>query len=162
MPRSGTKPQLALQLIEAALDTGVLFRAIVSDSLYGENPTFVGELLTAGLPYVVSVKPSEGIWAPAGAVHTPQEAAAALRWGGPATPKDWHRVVRRFRDGHTETWGAAELEYGPYGPEQQRRRLVATTDPRHLPVTRTWYVETNLPAPGGPIGPSLGSSRLLR
>lgn len=146
-PAFRTKPQLALQLIQAALQTGILFRAIVADSLYGENPTFVGELFAEGLPYVVSVKPTEGIWAPVEAAHTPQEAAEELAWNGPEAPGDWQQVVRQFRDGHTEVWWAAELVYGPYGPTGRVRRLVATTDPRMLPATSTWYVETNLPAP---------------
>jgi SRSO17 transposase len=72
-----TKPQIALQLIEAALEMGVLFRAIVADSGDGENPTLTEELLGEDVPYVVSVKPSTGIWAPMDAVHTPQEAAEA-------------------------------------------------------------------------------------
>ena len=146
-PAFRTKPQIALQLIGAALDTGVLFRAIVADSGYGENPTFAGELLAEGLPYVVSVKPSEGIWAPIDAVHTPQEAAEALSWKGPQDPRGWHPVVRHFRDGHTEIWWAAELAYGPYGPEHARRRVAVTTDPAQLPAKSTWYVETNSPAP---------------
>jgi hypothetical protein len=55
--------------------------------------------------------------------------------------------VRTFRDGHTERWWAAELVYGPYGPERPVRRAVATTDPAQCPAASTWYVETNLPAP---------------
>jgi SRSO17 transposase len=39
-----TKPRIALQLIEAALNIGVLFRAIVADSGYGTNSTFVGHM----------------------------------------------------------------------------------------------------------------------
>ena len=147
-PAFRTKPRIALQLIEEALDAGVLFRAIVADIGYGENPTFAGELLEDGLPYVVNVKPSEGIWAPADAVHTPQEAAEELPWRGAAEPGPWIPVVRSFRDGHSETWWAAELVYGPYGPERPVRRIVATTEPGRLPGTSTWYVETNLPAPG--------------
>jgi hypothetical protein len=147
-PAFRTKPQIALQLISAALDMGILFRAIVADSGYGENPTFAEALLGEGLPYVVSVKPSEGIWAPADAIHTPQEAAEELPWRGAEAPGQWHPIVRRFRDGHTETWWAAELVYGPYGPERARRRVAVTTDPAHLPAKSTWYVETNLPAPG--------------
>jgi hypothetical protein len=146
-PAFRTKPQIAVQLIDAALDSGILFRAIVADSGYGENPIFVATLLEEGLPYVVSVKPTEGIWAPAEAVHTPQEAAEELAWSGPEAPGQWHPVVRQFRDGHTETWWAAELVYGPYGPERARRRVAVTTDPAQLPAKSTWYVETNLPAP---------------
>ena len=147
-PAFRTKPQIALQLIAAALDAGVLFRAIVADRGYGENPTFAGELLGEDIPYVVSVKPSEGVWAPADAVHTPQEAAQELPWSGATAPGQWVPVVRAFRDGHTETWWAAELVYGPYGPERPVRRTVATTDPVQLPAASTWYVETNLPVPG--------------
>lgn len=57
---------------------GVLFRAIVADSGDGENSILTEELVGEDLPYVVSVKPSTGSWAPVDAVHTPQEAAAAL------------------------------------------------------------------------------------
>jgi SRSO17 transposase len=147
-PAFRAKPQIAGQLIDAALDAGMLFRAIVADSGYGENPSFVHSLLDEGVPYVVRVKPTEGIWAPADAVHTPQEAAEELAWKGPEAPGQWHPVVRHFRDGHTETWWAAELVYGPYGPERARRRVAVTTDPAHRPAKSTWYVETNLPAPG--------------
>lgn len=146
-PAFRTKPQIALQLISAALDAGILFRAIVADSGYGENRTFAEALLAEGLPYVVSVKPTEGIWAPADAVHTPQEAVAELPWGGVAAPGQWQPIERPFRDGHIETWWAAELVYGPYGPERARRRVAITTNPAQLPAKSTWYVETNLPAP---------------
>jgi DDE superfamily endonuclease len=148
-----TKPQMALQLIEAALEMGVLFRAVVADSGYGENPTLTEALGGEDLPYVVSVKPSTGIWAPMDAVHTPQEAAEVLPWHGAAEPGPWSPAVRTFRDGHTEMWWAAELVYGPYGPERPVRRVVATTDPEHFPAASTWYVETNLPAPDSKRAP---------
>jgi hypothetical protein len=59
-----TKPQMAFQLIEAALEMDVLFRAMMADSAYGENPPLTEELAGEDLPYGVSVKPSTGIWAP--------------------------------------------------------------------------------------------------
>ncbi len=40
--------------------------------------------------------------------HTKIDAARALAWGGLDAPADWTRVRRRFRDGHTETWWAAD------------------------------------------------------
>jgi SRSO17 transposase len=149
-PDFRTKPQLAVELVEAARAAGFSFRAIVADCFYGENATFEGALTAADLPYVVALKPSSGIWAPADAVHTPEEAARELRWGGPEDPGDWTPVVRRFRDGHEETWWAAELCYGPYGPDKARRVVVATTDPATLPPLTTWYLATNLPQPGSP------------
>ena len=122
----------------------------MADCFYGENATFEGALAEAGLPYVLALKPSSGIWAPADAVHTPEEAARELRWGGPDDPGDWTPVVRRFRDGHEETWWAADLRYGPYGPDKPVRVVVATTDPATLPPLTTWYLATNLPRPGAP------------
>jgi SRSO17 transposase len=112
-PAFRTKPQIAVELVHAARDAGVPFRAVVADSLYGDNPTFERSLVEAGLPFVVGIKPSRSIWAPFDAVHNPQEALPLLCWNGPEDPGDWTKVVRHFRDGHTETWCAVDLAYGP-------------------------------------------------
>jgi hypothetical protein len=146
-PAFRTKPQLAVELVDLALEMGVLFRAVVADCFYGENETFEGALWDAELPYVLGLKPSKGTWARADEAHTPEEAARALRWGGPDEPGDWTPVVRRFRDGRRETWWAADLTFAGYGPERPVRLVVATTDPATLPVTSTWYLATNLPHP---------------
>ncbi len=147
-PDFRTKPQLAVELVDAALEAGFSFRAVVADCFYGENATFEGALADAGLPFVLALKPSSGIWAPADAVHTPEEAARELRWDGPDDPGDWTPVARRFRDGHEETWWAADLRYGPYGPDKPVCVVVTTTDPATLPPLTTWYLATNLPRPG--------------
>lgn len=149
-PAFHTKPQLALELIEAALAAGVQFRAVVADCAYGENVTFEAGLWAADLPYVVSLKPSKGTWAAADAAHTPEEAARQLRWKGPTDPGEWTAVERRFRDGHLETWWAADLTFSGYGPDRRVRLVVATTDPATLPAISTWYLASNLPRPGSP------------
>ena len=142
-----TKPQLALELIEAAVAMGVPFRAVVADCAYGDNVNFEVGLWDAGLPYVVSLKPSKGTWAMADQAHTPEEAARRLGWRGPAQPGDWTPVERRFRNGHIQTWYAADLTFSGYGPERRVRLVVATTDPATLPAISTWYLTTNLPRP---------------
>lgn len=146
-PTFRTKPQIAVTLVDAALEVGVSFRAVVADCLYGDNPTFEDSLEAASLPFVLGVKPSRSIWAPEDAVHSPEEAVAELRWNGSEDPGDWTKVVRPFRDGHTEIWWAVDLAYGPYGPNQARRMIVATADPATLPDLTTWYLTTNLPHP---------------
>lgn len=154
-PAFQTKPQLAVELVAKAVGVGVAFRAVVADCLYGESRAFEGELWQTGLPYVVALKPSKGIWAREGEPHTPEEAARRLRWDGPDDPGDWTPVVRRFRDGHEETWWAADLSFGGYGPERSVCLVVATTDPTTLPTLSTWYLATNLPRPGSsPAGES--------
>jgi hypothetical protein len=149
-PAFRTKPQLAASLIAQAQSAAVLFRAVVADCFYGDHLGFVETLETARLPYVLALKPSTGTWAPAEDAHTPQEAAADLRWESPAAPGDWTPVRRRFRDGHEETWWAAEVTLGGRGPDRRQRLVVATTDPAALPALSTWYLLTNLPRPGSP------------
>ena len=58
-------------------------------------------------------------------------------------------MTRTFRDGHTETWHAADATLGWWGPDGARL-VVATADPADLPDKATWYLVTNLPRPGGP------------
>jgi hypothetical protein len=74
----------------------------------------------------------------------------ALAWDGLDDPGDWHPVTRTFRDGHAETWWAADATLGGWGPDGVRRLVVATADPGSLPDKATWYLVTNLPRPGGP------------
>jgi hypothetical protein len=147
-PAFRTKPEIGMLLVDAALALGIPFRAVVADCVYGDSAAFEGALGEAGLPYVLALKPSKGMWAPAEEPHTPQEAAQELRWNGRDDPQDWTPVVRRFRDGHTEIWWAAELTLGGYGPDKPTRLVVATTDPAQLPEATTWYLVTNLPRPG--------------
>ena len=98
----------------------------------------------------MALRPRHGIWARAEDVHTPVDAARALAWGGPDDPGDWQPVTRTFRDGHAETWYAADARLGAWGPDGARRLVVATADPGTLPDKATWYLVTNLPRPGGP------------
>jgi DDE superfamily endonuclease len=148
-PGFRTKPQLAVELVEAARQAEIAFRAVVADCFYGDNTGFVEALGRAGVAFVLALKPRKGVWAPDDAAHTPVEAAGELGWGGPRRPGAWRRVQRRFRDGHTETWWAADAVLGGWGPDRPHRLVVATTDPERLPKLTTWYLLTNLHRPAG-------------
>jgi SRSO17 transposase len=150
-PAFRTKPQLAAELVQAARAAGICFRAVVADCFYGDNEGFTQALGQAKVAYVLAVKPRKGVWAPAEQAHTPREAAAELAWSSPDQPGDWTKVIRRFRDGHTETWWAADasLPAAGWGPDRRIRLVVPTTDPATLPKLSTWYLLTNLPRPGG-------------
>ena len=158
-PEFKTKPELAVELVEAARAAGIGFRAVVADCAYGDNPGFTRTLGAARIPFVLALKPRKGTWAPADQAHTPVEAAGDLGWHGPTKPGRWRRVTRRFRDGHTETWWAADAQLGSWGPDRPLRLVVATTDPARLPGHSTWYLLTNLPdrrraAPSRPTSPT--------
>jgi SRSO17 transposase len=126
-PAYRTKPQLAVQLVDAARTAGVRFRAVVADCGYGEGSALEEALWKADMPFVLAMRPSKGTWAPMQDSHTPEEAArsAATQW-------------------------AADLRLGGYGPDRRVRLVVATTDPATLPAVSTWYLATNLPHPDSP------------
>jgi hypothetical protein len=149
-PGFRTKPQLAAELVGAAQQAGIGFRAVVADCCYGDNTGFTEALGHAGVAYVLAVKPRQGVWAPAEEPHTPQHAARQLAWSGPEQPGDWTPITRRFRDGHTETWWAADatLPAAGWGPDRRIRLVVATTDPATLPKLTTWYLVPNRRRPG--------------
>jgi SRSO17 transposase len=136
-----------VELVERAREASILFRAVVADCLYGENPDFESALWKAKVPYVLSLRPHKGRWAEEEAAHTPEEAAQRMRWDGPEDPGDWEPIVRTFKDGHTEKWWAVEVTtLGGYSPEESVRLVAVSTDPQTLPTNSSWYLMTNLPA----------------
>jgi hypothetical protein len=149
-PAFRTKLAIGAELAARARAAGFTFRAVAADSAYGDQDGFRGELAEAGLPFVMALKPRRGTWAYGPDAHTPVDAARALAWDGPDDPGDWTPVTRTFRDGHAETWYAADATLGWWGPDGLTRLVVATADPGTLPDKATWYLAANLPRPGGP------------
>ncbi|MDQ2743951.1 MAG: IS701 family transposase [Chloroflexota bacterium] len=147
-PKFRTKLAIARELVDAAVQAGVSFRAVVADCFYGEDEELKCHLRERSIGSVLALKPSHAWWHQQGKVGSLREAAEAASWTDAEHPGDWVRVVRHFRDGHTEDWWALEVTAGPYGPEQAQRAIVATTDPATLPEHTTWYLVTTLPAPG--------------
>lgn len=147
-PAFRTKLTIAGDRVTAAQDAAIPFRAVVADCFYGQDETLKHDLRERGVGYVLALKPSHAWWHQAGQAGSLHEAAAAADWTDAASPGAWTHVVRRFRDGHTEDWWAFAVNHGPYGPERDQRAVVVTTDPTHLPEHSTWYLVTNLPAPG--------------
>jgi SRSO17 transposase len=147
-PRFRTKLKMASELVELAVEEGIPFRAVVADSFYGEDRGFKRSLGELGVGYVLALKKSHCWWHPEGTIGALWQAAEAAGWRGADEPGDWTKVERSFRDDHREEWWALEVEAGPYGGERAQRALVVTPDPETLPDLATWYLATNLPAPG--------------
>ncbi|WP_329429478.1 IS701 family transposase [Streptosporangium sp. NBC_01495] len=148
-PAFRTKLAIGAELARQAGRAGFAFRAVTADCAYGDQDGFRGELRTAGLPFVMALKPRHGTWGYQDA-YTPVDAAREVTGAGPDDPGDWVQVRRTFRDGHTECWWAADARLGWWGPDGTTRLVVATLDPGLLPDKATWYLATNLPRPGGP------------
>jgi hypothetical protein len=149
-PAFRTKLKIASGLAEKALQRSIPLRAVVADSFYGEDEGFKRSLSELGVGYVLALKPSHAWWHRVGEIGSPWEAAVAAgqAWEDERHPGDWVKVMRRFKDGHEQEWWALEVDVGPYGPQRDRRSVVATTDPKELPGKATWYLATNLPHPG--------------
>ncbi|MDP9487670.1 MAG: IS701 family transposase [Actinomycetota bacterium] len=147
-PQFRTKLKIAKELVEQAVQKSIPFRAVVADSFYGEDREFKRSLGKLGVGYVLALKKSHCWWHREGTIGALWQAAEVAGWKGAQEPGDWTKVVRTFRDGHTQEWWALEVEAGPYGKERAKRALVVTPDPEELPDLATWYLTTNLPAPG--------------
>jgi hypothetical protein len=142
-PAFHTKPELAWELIEEARAAGIPFRVVLGDCVYGENAKLEGRLFTAGLNYVLALRPHRGSWQyvedPAHPpAFTPAEAAERL-------PLDhWERTVRLDSHGKDLVRYVAELRLGTaYGPDQPVRLIAATDDPIKLKPDSTWFMATN-------------------
>jgi SRSO17 transposase len=146
-PEFRTKLEIARELVEQALEMELPFRAVVADSLYGENLGFREALMKADVPYAMALRPSHAWWARSEQIGNVWEAALASSWGSPDDPGEWVALERSFRDGRTEEWWALEAEGGPYGTEGSERLVVVSTDPESLPERSTSYLVTSLPAP---------------
>jgi SRSO17 transposase len=107
-PAFRMKPQIAVELVERAVNASWPFRAVVADAFYGENETFHLGLHRLQVGFVVALKPSHAWWHPIDEVGSLVDVATAAPWKGPAQPGGWEQIVRRFRDGHTEDWWALE------------------------------------------------------
>jgi len=111
-----TKPQLALAMVERALDGGVPAAWVVADEVYGGDSQFRGPLEERGQAYVLAVRRNQPVstWPPYGplAPHTAASLAAAIpseAWDrrscgeGAQGPRvyDWAHVPARpaLRDG---------------------------------------------------------------
>lgn len=57
-----TKPQIALQQINAARQAGVTPGVVLADAAYGDDTQFRDDLTELGLPYVVGVRPATTVW----------------------------------------------------------------------------------------------------
>ena len=87
-----TKPELARQMIERALEAGVPFAWVTGDEVYGGNPGLRGWLEEHQIPYVMAVACSEMTAVPAGPRRADE--LAALGPGGCVAAAELRRRVQ--------------------------------------------------------------------
>lgn len=166
-PAFRTKPHIAFQLVQQAIRPEWPLRAVVAESLYGEDRGLRNGLRKLQVPYVMALQPSHAWWHPEGVAGSLQEVAREAGWVSAEQPGQWRHITRTFRDGSSQDCWVVEIVAGPYGPDKKERAIVATTDPKTLPDLSTWYLVTNLPAPGAngesiPPFPPAGLEEVIR
>ena len=104
-----------------AKEAGVVLRAVVADCAYGDQDVFRRELVDAGLPFVMAIKPRHGAWAYGGQrVHPPRcRPRPGLARPG-RCPVTGARSTRTFRDGHTDDMVGRRRAPGLVGPGRKR------------------------------------------
>lgn len=81
-----TKPALALEMLADAVASGVPFRWVGGDSVYGENPTFVRGVRALGKWYVVDVNCDTQVWTEHPHVTPAEQRPKGPRGRQPTTP----------------------------------------------------------------------------
>lgn len=127
-PAFRTKIQLALDLVEQAVARGIPFRAVVADSWYGSNSSFIKVLEERGRPYVVELKPDQRIFVRlagdlASSEHRLREALSLL------PPTAFRPVRLPNADGTTREVFVARLVLKIKKLTGKRRVIVVTTRP---------------------------------
>lgn len=59
-----TKPQIALDQLQAAKRAGIPPGVVLADAAYGDDTGFRDGITALGLPYVVGIRPATTVWAP--------------------------------------------------------------------------------------------------
>ena len=104
-----TKPAIALGLIDEARETGVPFNVVVSDSSYGDNPTFLDGLHTRNLSCVVAVACDFG-------VRLPEEVEATAKQSHSLQQAPLHRADEVLAAQPEEAWQTIIWRMGTDGP----------------------------------------------
>jgi SRSO17 transposase len=134
-----TKPELALEMVSAALAAGVPFRWVGGDGVYGDNPTFVRGVRGLGKWYVLDTAGDTLVW-----TAPPQVLPADLR----PRPRRGRRPTQPQVTGERTRVDAV---IAALPPTAWRRVMVGTGSqgPRvyeyaEIPV---WFAEDGLPGP---------------
>lgn len=112
---------------------------MAADRAHGDLDGFRVGLAEAGKPFVRVLRPHHETWA--------REAQITPGRVGPNQSGDWTAVTQAFRDGHAETWWAADANPDSWSPDDIRHLGVVTADPGTRPTTPPGIWSPTCPGP---------------
>jgi SRSO17 transposase len=127
-PNFRTKAQLALQLVDQAVEFGLSFRAVIVDCWFARIPSFVKGLEERELPFVMELEASQRIFArlPGDIASNEHRLKEALRL---LAPEDFRPVRLKNADGTEREVYVAALKVKIKKLHGRRRVVVVTTRP---------------------------------
>jgi len=140
-----TKPQLAVQLVQAVVDRGVLpVRWVVADALYGDSPAFRDAVAAMGCWYFTEVACSQLIWRRHPAVIIPPwsgKGRKPKRQQLKTSSNQPYRVDELLWRLPKTAWVRGTVKEGSKGPIVCDFAFVRVTEARAgLPGPRVWLV----------------------
>lgn len=133
-----TKPELAVEMLTAAVAEGVPFRWVGGDSVYGDSPTFVQGVRQLGKWYVVDTSADARVWTEAPRVIPAEQ--RPKRGGRPCTQPQVIGQVRRVDEViaalPAKAWRRVTVAEGSQGPRIYEYASLWV-----------WFSEEGLPGP---------------
>lgn len=140
-----TKPQIALELLQRAIQRGSLpFQWVAADALYGDSPVFRDGVAELGKWYFVEVRAGFLVW--------PRRPATFLpRWTGRGSPPK-HRHLCDPSDQpvsvselaaclRSTRWVRMHIQQGSQGPQYAELAFLRVIEARHgLPAQELWLI----------------------
>jgi SRSO17 transposase len=134
-PEFRTKLKIARQLVGRSVQMGVSFRAVVSDSFYGEDRGFKRSLGELGVAYVLSLKKSHCWWHAEGTIGALWEAARAVGWKGAEEPGDGRRWCVPSATGIGRSGGRWRWKPDPTARSERKGRSWSPPIPKGCPIS---------------------------
>ncbi len=114
-----TKPELGLEMLQAAWEAGVPMKWVIGDSIYGDSPTLRRGIDEAGRWYVLGVTSTTPVWVTRPAVVVPL-------WSGKGRPAvkprvedsapEWMTVASAIATLPASSWHRVTVKDGEKGP----------------------------------------------
>jgi len=140
-----TKPEIGLELVQEAVDrSGLAFKWVAADELYGDSPAFRDGIAELGKWYFTEIKSTSMVWITRPEVHVPA-------WNGHGrrptrlrlcVPTDRPVQVKDLvKDIPTGSWTRAKIKEGSKGPIICDFAFIHLTESRaNLPASELWLI----------------------